>query len=758
MRPKSVRSASKRLGNSQKKPKLSKFTETESTSSELENLSDASEISNTNYEVGKKAVGGGGVLSAARGERAGSAQRTAYSSAKRSGAVGHTPNSHHAPSTSQPFNLQRLVRPLLYFTIGVLSISICHEIAKLVGTANTRHNNPSKTGDVSGGGRQQEEDSPHKPDAGGDSAAVPPPPPRRRPPPTAPAQPPAMQVINQYSREELLSSVLPVKDITMIPSVFQSFKDLLRMDLVAAIPPASNNNNGGGDAATLARQKQRRRAAQKRLSEEYPAAHLPIAPWVQVTDPKMVAARGAKLADYYACYGTNDTLPRWPKGSNDAGGGGDADLSNPLISGFDFAFFPVGCFGDPVPKSADPSATGGPVDCSKSRSPSCKLGPIMSKMAACAGKVFGAFLGDNFYPNGIEKHNDRRIEEEIPEKFTKYPLLGRPRSAPAASQNAAEAAASDEARVRKFLTEDDGTAVRWYATVGNHDVKPRYQFRLENPHWIMPDVRHVSPLMTSPFAPTTSTSEANGAEGTSSSSKDSSSKATTVQLFLFSTQWGYERNDPNMEAEAKWLDEQLTASTADWKIVGTHEQMFGFMGFEHGAGMVEHIHPILIKHNVRLFVCAHQHSVQSFLTHGNYFHVTSAGFAEGSIHTAAKPRRPPGYYHGAGGAVAVLLNKDYGHLVAFDENEHIIFSHRIYRKVGDGIRGGEAEEDKGGGKSVEEDKLSRRQKELRAFGVSARDPMWRPNTVRKCDRFKLKDSFRNATEWDKSDTTCWMYH
>eukprot|EP00658_Telonema_sp_P-2_P072223 TRINITY_DN61394_c0_g1_i3.p1 TRINITY_DN61394_c0_g1~~TRINITY_DN61394_c0_g1_i3.p1 ORF type:complete len:156 (+),score=34.56 TRINITY_DN61394_c0_g1_i3:200-667(+) len=62
-----------------------------------------------------------------------------------------------------------------------------------------------------------------------------------------------------------------------------------------------------------------------------------------------------------------------------------------------------------------------------------------------------------------------------------------------------------------------------------------------------------------------------------------------------------------------------------------------------------------------------------------YYTVVSAGFAD-NVHALAKPRRPPGYYHLGTGGVAILINKDEAHVVAFSRDEKVIFAHRIQRR------------------------------------------------------------------------------
>ena len=166
----------------------------------------------------------------------------------------------------------------------------------------------------------------------------------------------------------------------------------------------------------------------------------------------------------------------------------------------------------------------------------CFLAPLLAAATRCGSAKAGMFLGDNFYPWGL-RHNDPRFEYELREKFFRYPDL----------------------------------QMNWYATVGNHDKpKPYHQIRADHPYWKMPAFHHASPVIQ-------------GAKGTS------------VQLFLFDTHWGFELNDPHMEEEAKWLDDALKKSTARWKIVGTHEPIWNFLGFEHNRGMMKYIHPVWSK-------------------------------------------------------------------------------------------------------------------------------------------------------------------
>lgn len=71
-----------------------------------------------------------------------------------------------------------------------------------------------------------------------------------------------------------------------------------------------------------------------------------------------------------------------------------------------------------------------------------------------------------------------------------------------------------------------------------------------------------------------------------------------------------------------WLDSVLAISKAKWKIVAAHHPVYS--GGEHGntAEMIELINPLLIKYNVNLYLCGHDHDMQHILKPGsnvNYF-------------------------------------------------------------------------------------------------------------------------------------------
>lgn len=303
-----------------------------------------------------------------------------------------------------------------------------------------------------------------------------------------------------------------------------------------------------------------------------------------VTSDEMVWKRKSRVYDFLRCFGEDNQSPSVPR--------------------YDVAFLPIGCFGD-APGNACLST-------------SCYFARSLANATFCGQKKFGAFLGDNFYPNGLKKDTDPRFDRDLNTKFFRHGPL----------------------------------RMRYYAMVGNHDKRPHTQIRGPGQHsyWYMPAFNYSGDVIRV--------------------------QGTTVQVFIVDTHWGFDLSYPHMQAQAQWLDEQLGASTATWKVVMSHEPVFCFADFDHNRALLDFIHPVLLKHKVQLFVAAHVHGVFLHKVQGGYYQLTSAGFAD-NVHTHVKAKRPRGYYHLGRGATAVFFSATHADVVGFMPDASTIFTHRI---------------------------------------------------------------------------------
>lgn len=304
---------------------------------------------------------------------------------------------------------------------------------------------------------------------------------------------------------------------------------------------------------------------------------------------------------------------------------------------YDVILFPVGCFGDvAVTRRGGGGGRGGVGsggnNCDGRNgccSTSCKALDALVKFVPCGKRPIGLVLGDNFYPNGIVRRNDPRLDLDFNSKFLFHKLFRFP----------------------------------WFGTVGNHDLKPHHQFRFSNSSlWVMPRAHHATPHVTFPSRRNPQRDGDGDGDNT---------QLISLQVFFVSTQWGYDNNGPHMAEEARWLDTALSESKADIKIVASHEPIYGFLGFEHSRPLIKHIEPVLKRHGVPLWIAAHTHSIHFHRTPAGYYQLVSAGFAD-NLHSGVRYGRPRGHFYIGRGATAVAVNASHIVVTAFDlEGRHV---------------------------------------------------------------------------------------
>jgi acid phosphatase len=65
-----------------------------------------------------------------------------------------------------------------------------------------------------------------------------------------------------------------------------------------------------------------------------------------------------------------------------------------------------------------------------------------------------------------------------------------------------------------------------------------------------------------------------------------------------------------LKKQLEWLEKELSASKAEWKIVFTHYPVYSY-GYHGETGvLVKKLAPLLEKHNVDLYLCGHDHHMQ----------------------------------------------------------------------------------------------------------------------------------------------------
>jgi 3',5'-cyclic AMP phosphodiesterase CpdA len=92
-------------------------------------------------------------------------------------------------------------------------------------------------------------------------------------------------------------------------------------------------------------------------------------------------------------------------------------------------------------------------------------------------------------------------------------------------------------------------------------------------------------------------------------------------------------NQPDLQPQAVWLDSQLKASTARWRIVTMHHPIFSSAGERDSPAGRELLLPILTRHNVDLVLQGHDHTYARGLLDAGAQAPRRAGFKVGDTLT-----------------------------------------------------------------------------------------------------------------------------
>jgi tartrate-resistant acid phosphatase type 5 len=233
----------------------------------------------------------------------------------------------------------------------------------------------------------------------------------------------------------------------------------------------------------------------------------------------------------------------------------------------------------------------------------------MGKTASAMGSAFTVSVGDNFYENGVAGVDDPQWQNSFERIYTA-----------------------------------DSLQTPWKVILGNHDYRGNVQAQLDysakSHRWRLPARYYAETLAlpdggradvfyldTSPFI-----------KKYIGSKVDIAGQDTAAQL--------------------DWLDKGLGASTAEWKIVIGHHPIYSSVdpsdGEDHDQpDLIARLNPILVKHQVPIYVCGHDHCLQSVKMDGITYVVTGAG---SQVYTPKAVVRG-GFASGAHGFMTVRLSR-----------------------------------------------------------------------------------------------------
>jgi tartrate-resistant acid phosphatase type 5 len=255
----------------------------------------------------------------------------------------------------------------------------------------------------------------------------------------------------------------------------------------------------------------------------------------------------------------------------------------------------------------------------------------MGKTAAAMGSRFTVSVGDNFYENGVTGLDDPQWESSF-EKIYTAPALFTP----------------------------------WRLILGNHDYRGNVQAQLdysaESKRWNMP-ARYYSLSETLP----------DGAKA------DFFYVDTSpfIKAYIGSK---VNITGQDTDAQLAWLDKALTDSTAEWKIVIGHHPIYtaldGSDGSDHDQpDLIARLNPVLLKHNIPIYICGHDHTLQSVKMDGVTYVVTGAG---SQTYTPRPPIRG-GFASGSHGFMTVHLSREMLHYELVDMHGKTLYAETITR-------------------------------------------------------------------------------
>jgi len=255
----------------------------------------------------------------------------------------------------------------------------------------------------------------------------------------------------------------------------------------------------------------------------------------------------------------------------------------------------------------------------------------MGKTAAAIGSAFTVSVGDNFYENGVASLDDPQWQSSFEQIYT-APALQTP----------------------------------WKIILGNHDYRGNVQAQLDysqrSHRWQLP-ARYYTEVLDLP-------------------------DGGAAELFYLDTSPFIKKyigsktdiSGQDSQAQLDWLDAALTASTAPWKIVIGHHPVYTALadadGFDHDQpDLIARLNPVLLKHDIPIYICGHDHCLQSVNMDGITYVVTGAG---SQTYTPDAPIRG-GFASGAHGFMTVHLSSEALHYALVDKHGHTLYAETITR-------------------------------------------------------------------------------
>lgn len=257
-----------------------------------------------------------------------------------------------------------------------------------------------------------------------------------------------------------------------------------------------------------------------------------------------------------------------------------------------------------------------------------QVAAAMAKVADARGLNFVVSTGDNFYPNGVSDIDDPRWKTNFEDVY----------SAPSLQ-------------------------VPWHAALGNHDhdgsVQAQIDYSRVSSRWQMPS-RYFRV-------------------------RERLADGTSVDFFFTDTHpirrayrnWLRSAYFPP-ETQIAWLERELAASRADWKIVVGHHPVYS--GGSHGStdGLIEQFEPLFIRYGVQAYINGHNHNLEHVTAGGVHYLTSGAGGSPEPVGPIAGTQ----FAHGGLGFMNARLSSAHMAVEFFDAEATPLYRATIPRAAG----------------------------------------------------------------------------
>jgi tartrate-resistant acid phosphatase type 5 len=251
----------------------------------------------------------------------------------------------------------------------------------------------------------------------------------------------------------------------------------------------------------------------------------------------------------------------------------------------------------------------------------------LGQIARLEKSKFIITAGDNYHLNGISSANDPRWKSEYEDIYTAPSLR-----------------------------------IPWYASLGNHDYlgspEAEINYSKISRRWKMPSRYYAH-----------------------SERINDSTEILFVHIDTSPFITEYKKSDStyhvlgqDINIQLRWIDSVLASSRASWKIVVGHHPIYSSVG-NHGNNkeLIDSILPLLLKYNVKIYLCGHEHFSQ-YLVHGPVNFFVCGG---GSVSRPVSDRNDVKFGIGSPGFLSMTVTPESAIAVYYDDKGNNLYSTTI---------------------------------------------------------------------------------